>query len=144
MKELREELKELRKLLKLKLRVILNTGSTIEQGVVIKGGMKFDREYRECASICFMNEEDMNILAVRDGDNIKLKTDVGEIVLSVVGGDIQRGTVFVPRGPWINLVIDSTTFGTGSPFYKGMDAEIMPTDEDVMDLNQIIGIYDKK
>ena len=132
---------DIRRYLGRSIRLKLNTGSTIIQGEITKGGRKFDNEYRENAAVCFMNREDMKDLSVKEGENVKLRNGVGEVVLCAKEGNTQKGEVFVPRGPWINTIIPSETFGTGSPMYKGIDVEIEITDENVLSLEDILRIY---
>lgn len=134
---------DIRRYLRRSIRLKLNTGSTMIQGEIIKGGRKFDNEYRKIAAVCFMNMEDMKDLSVKEGENVKLRNDVGEVVLCAKEGNTQRGEVFVPRGPWINTIIPSETFGTGSPMYKGIGVEIEITDENVLSLEDILRIYKK-
>ncbi len=127
------------------MKVILNTGSTIKQGAVIKGGKKMTDKYKEEAAVCHVNPNDFRNLLLRSDKElkrVKVKTRCGEVVVNVKVDDrIAEGHIFIPRGPWANRVIDAYTFDSGSPFYKGMDAEIMPTDEDVMDCRELIMEY---
>lgn len=46
--------------------------------------------------------------------------------------------VFFPYGPWANQVFSSTTGSTGMPIMKGVPATIMPTDDKVQALEEIV------
>lgn len=128
--------------------VILNTGSTVGQGYTAKSGRKLTEEYKKEVAVCRMNPEDFRELWHKWGsrlDKVKISTDFGEVVVYVESDDgLMRGQIFIPRGPWANMVISSDTSGTGSPFYKGMRAEIKPTDEDVLDCEQLFRGLSKK
>ncbi|MBN2013659.1 MAG: formylmethanofuran dehydrogenase [Candidatus Altiarchaeota archaeon] len=119
------------------MKFVLNTGSTLDQGIAAKGGKKMTEEYKEKAAVCFMNSADLRRLS--DPRKVKVSTDCGEVVVYArQDKGIREGHVFMPRGPWANTVISSNTFETGSPFYKGMGAEVEGTEEDVLDLVELI------
>ncbi len=128
--------------------VILNTGSTVGQGYTAKGGKKLTQEYKMEVAVCRINPRDFRQLWHMWGsrlDKVKISTDFGEVVVYAESDDgLGRGQIFIPRGPWANMVISSDTSGTGSPFYKGMRAEIKPTDEDVLDCRQLFRGLSKK
>ena len=125
------------------MKVILNTGSTIEQGCLIKGGRKMTREYREDVAVCYLNPKDLRDLWYKGGaeypGKVKVTTNAGKVVVFArENGGVSKGSAFIPRGPWANVVISSETFGTGSPFYKGMSADIIATEEEVLDCEELI------
>jgi len=128
-----------------KLQVLLITGRSIEQGCERELG-KFTEEYRDSVAVCEMNPEDMKKIGVREGDNVKVSTDLGSVVLRAKKsrGNRQPGTVFIPYGPWSNVIIASETGATGMPLFKGVKAEIKPTKEQVLNLQDLfINLYRK-
>ena len=52
--------------------VLLNTGSTLMQGVIIKGGGKLTTEYKEECAVCCLNPDDFKRL--KEPKKIKLKS----------------------------------------------------------------------
>jgi len=44
----------------------------------------------------------------------------------------------MPYGPWVNMVIDADTRGTGMPDSKGVEAEILATKKDVLAIANVI------
>lgn len=62
------------------LKIIILTGRTIDQGCGKEIG-KASKEYVDSVAICEMNEGDMKRLGVRDGDRVKVTTEVGSVVL---------------------------------------------------------------
>ncbi|CEG11127.1 hypothetical protein MSIBF_A120004 [groundwater metagenome] len=49
--------------------------------------------------------------------------------------------IFIPRGPWANAIISSDSFCTGSCKYKNMGAYIKPSDDDVLECDELIKKY---
>lgn len=139
-------LNDLRRFLPLTLKIILETGSTSKQGVVMRGGKKVTEaeKYKEAAAVCYINPNDMKKMGMNAGERIKLTTSVSNVVLLAQEQENPEGVVFVPKGPWINSVIDAETLETGSPQYKGMQAYIESTQDPILDLNKIMEIYKKK
>lgn len=125
------------------LNVILLTGSTIRQGMVIKGGRKLTNEYTIEAAYCLLNSNDYAKLG--KPDKVKVKTDYGTITVFAREDECMfEGEIFIPRGPWANMVVSPLTMGTGSPMYKGMKATIEPTDEDVLNSRELFAGLVKK
>lgn len=111
---------------------LLNTGSTIEEGRLAKGGSKLTDDYtRECA-VCEMNLEDY--LAMGSPEKVRVTSRDGHsVAVYACGRDkLLRGHIFIPRAIWSNVVVDPETFSTGSPLYKGSPVEVEPTDEEVL------------
>jgi len=121
------------------LEVSLVTGRTIDQGCGKEYG-KLSKEYTESVAICEMNPEDMKSLKVSDGDRVKVATDYGSVVVTAKKSRRIRspGTIFIPYGPWANLILASDTDGTGMPLLKGVRANVEPTDEKVLDLPDLL------
>jgi formylmethanofuran dehydrogenase subunit D len=122
------------------LSVTLLTGRTIEQGVGKERG-KASKEYAESVAVCFIDPQDMKKLKVKEGANVEVSTSHGSVVLKSVKSrrGPHPGIVFVPYGPWANVIVDSGTDGIGMPSLKGIPAEIESTPEKpVLDLSQLL------
>ncbi|MEM2644444.1 MAG: molybdopterin dinucleotide binding domain-containing protein [Candidatus Bathyarchaeia archaeon] len=117
----------------------LITGRTIEQGCT-KEHAKLSEEYMMSVAVCEMNYEDMMRLNIRDGDNVKIKTEVGSVIVKVRRSRrIRRpGIIFIPFGPWINLILPSETEGTGMPPLKGFRVWVEPTEEPVSNIRELL------
>jgi formylmethanofuran dehydrogenase subunit D len=104
--------------------IILNSGSTAFQGAVIKGGRKFTDEYRTEAGYCDINPEDFEELG--KPWFVKVTNTYGDsVILRAKKTDRQqRGEMFIPRGPWANIVVTPVTESTGSPRYKNLKVQI--------------------
>ncbi|ENN96715.1 molybdopterin dinucleotide-binding region [Methanocaldococcus villosus KIN24-T80] len=123
----------------------LNTGRTIWQGQGIEAGKNLEL-YRKAAAIAYMNEEDMKKLNVKEGDKIKVKSEFGEVVVYVKKANerLPEGSIYIPMGPWANLVVHPYTDSTGMPYFKGdydYYVEVEKTDEEVLSMEELMKKY---
>lgn len=122
------------------IKVVLNTGSTVRQGAVIKGGRKMTDDYVKEAAYCDLNPRDMERL--ERPAKVTVRTVVGAVtVYARVDEGISEGHAFIPRGPWANTIISSDTMGSGSPYYKGMNAWVEASYEEVLDTATLMKTY---
>jgi formylmethanofuran dehydrogenase subunit D len=129
-----------------KLRVTLLTGRTIEQGVGKEHG-KSSKEYMESVSVCYMDPEDMKKLGVKDKTNIQVSTAFGSVVVKAVKSlrAPHPGVIFIPYGPWANVVVDPETHGIGMPSFKGIPATVEPAQEKpVLGLKELLKLQFRK
>lgn len=123
-----------------KLRVTLLTGRTIEQGVGKERG-KSSKEYVESVSVCYVDPEDLKRLGVKEKTNVLVSTGYGSVVVKAVKSlrGPHPGVVFVPYGPWVNVVVDPETHGVGMPSLKGIPAEVEPAPgKSVLSLEELL------
>ena len=102
---------------------------------------KYSEEYLQNVAVCEMNPEDLKDLGVSPGQNIKVTTKTGSVVVrcAIASQASRRGIAFMPYGPWVNMVIPSETYGTGMPSMKGIDAEVTAApDEKLLDLQSLV------
>ncbi len=114
------------------------TGRTIDQGKTVEE--KFSEEYFRAVSYCEINDEDFKRLGLRDGDRVKIKTEFGEVVLFARTGDVPKGVVFIPMGPYANQVISNNTDGTGMPRFKGVKGFLEKTEENVKSVRELLEV----
>jgi formylmethanofuran dehydrogenase subunit D len=122
-----------------KLRVTLLTGRTIEQGVGKERG-KSSKDYVESVSICYLDPEDMKRLGVKDKTNILVSTEYGSVVVKALKSlrAPHPGVVFIPYGPWANVVVNPETNSIGMPSFKGIPAEVAPApDQPILSLEEL-------
>lgn len=125
---------------KVKLKVTLITGRTIEQGVSKEHG-KSSMEYMESVAVCYMDPQDLKKLGIKDGSNVEVSTNFGSVVLKAVKSTRtpHPGVIFIPYGPWANAVVDPETHGLGMPSFKGIPAEVAPAPEKpILTLNELL------
>ncbi len=118
---------------------LLNTGSTIEEGRLAKGGNKMSEDYtRECA-VCDINPQDY--LALGSPERVRITSRDGKHGVAVYANaddSLEPGQIFMPRAIWSNVVVDPETFSTGSPLYKGSPVRIEATVEEVLSAEEIV------
>jgi formylmethanofuran dehydrogenase subunit D len=126
------------------MRFILNTGRTIWQGQAIESGKDL-KMYVDAAAICQMNLEQMEKMGVREGDNIKVVSDFGDVIVKVVMAkeELPEGMLYIPMGPWANRVIRPNTDSTATPSFKNVPVDITPTEEAVLDMPTLMKGYGK-
>lgn len=103
----------------------LITGRSIDQGVALEG-QKLGRENIKACAICEFDKDDFVKLDCMIGTPVKVTTKFGEIIVysQISEQGPHPGIIFIPMGPWANAIIDSETYGTGMPSYKGTEAEV--------------------
>lgn len=128
------------------MKVTLLTGRTLRQGQGKEYG-KLSERYKENVAVCEMDPDDMKALGVRENENVKVATACGSVVLRAVKSlrAPHPGAVFVPYGPWVSLIMNSETQGTGMPLLKGIPAELKPAPkEPVLSLPELLKQHFKK
>jgi formylmethanofuran dehydrogenase subunit D len=122
------------------IKVKLISGRTIDQGSNLEN--KMSEEYFDAVAFCEMNEADMEKLTVSADENVKVKTNYGEVVVKAKKGEGNpEGLAFIPMGPWANAVVSSDTKGAGMPSFKDLDAEIEETEEEVLHITDLLRKY---
>jgi formylmethanofuran dehydrogenase subunit D len=125
---------------KSKLRMILLTGRTREQGVAKERG-KASKEYLESVSVCYIDPKDLKKLGVKDKTNVLVSTDYGSVIVKALKSPRapHPGVIFVPYGPWANALTDPETHGVGMPSFKGIPVELEPAlDKAVLSLAELL------
>jgi len=121
-----------------KINVKIVSGRTSQQGVGLEVG-KTSKEYFESVTYIELSTGDAGSLGVGDGDQVKVETAHGSVVVSAKLSDkLEPGTSFFPYGLWANQVFGSETGGTGMPKFKGIDAEVSSSSAGVPSLADLI------
>jgi formylmethanofuran dehydrogenase subunit D len=123
-----------------KLRVTLITGRTIEQGVGKERG-KSSKDYVESVSVCYMDPEDLKRLGVKEKNNVRVSTDYGSVVVKALKSlrAPHPSIIFIPYGPWANVIVNPETHGIGMPSFKGIPAEVEPApDKPILSLEELL------
>jgi formylmethanofuran dehydrogenase subunit D len=110
----------------------LIAGRTMKQGQTLNAG-KLKDDYREVTSTGEMNLDDMARLGLKDGDAVRLTTDVGETVVRCLGRkptDLPAGMIFMAYGPPSSQLMGSDTALTGMPLSKNFQVQVEPLPAD--------------
>ena len=103
-------------------------GRSSKQGTSLNAG-KLKEEYRDVTTTLEMNEDDMSRLGLQDGDQVRLRTEIGETVVRCKGrkaADLPEGLLFMAYGPASSQLMGGDTAGTGMPLSKNLDVEVEP------------------
>lgn len=118
---------------------LLNTGSTINEGRLAKGGNKLTEDYTEECAVCSMNPADFE--AMGSPQKVSISTLDGKrrvAVFACAEESLSPGHIFMPRAIWANVVVDPQTFSTGSPLYKGSPVLAEATAEEVLGASDLV------
>jgi len=116
------------------------SGRTLRQGVGKEAGKNSER-YRTSVSICEMNSEDITSLSIKAGENVKVTSAHGSVVLKSVSSNqlTKPGMIFIPYGLYANKLFNETTGGSGMPTFKGEPAVVESAiEEPVKTLEELI------
>ena len=68
-----------------------------------------------------------------EGKNVLLKNEFGEAVLTPkMDSGLPNDMVFIPMGPWANILVGKDTGGCGTPQFKGLEVDVAATDSPVI------------
>ena len=100
--------------------VYLTTGRTLRQGSSMESG-KLTREYQDAVAVCEMDETSLDALGVVDSGLVRLESEYGSVVVKAkLNRRASAGIVFVPCGPYANVVLGPDTGESGMPEFKGL------------------------
>jgi len=108
--------------------MMLIAGRSSRQGTSLNVG-KLKEEYIEVTSTVEMNEDDMVRLGLKEGDRVRLKTEIGEAVVECKGrkaADLPAGLLFMAYGPSSSQLMGGDTAGTGMPISKNLEVTVEP------------------
>jgi len=106
--------------------MVLVPGRSKKQGTSLNDG-KLKDEYQGVTSTAELNEKDMRRLKLKDGDKIRLKSDVGQIVVTCIAkkdADLPSGMIFIPYGPPSSELMAHDTAGSGMPLSKHIEVKV--------------------
>lgn len=122
----------------MRLEVLLNSGSTINEGRLAKGGDKLTEEYKMECAVCTVSPSDLEAIGSPEKVRVITKDERRHVtVFAKVDLSVLPGQVFMPRAIWANAVVDPETFSTGSPLYKGSPVLIEPSEAAVLNAKEI-------
>jgi formylmethanofuran dehydrogenase subunit D len=119
-----------------KLKAIMISGRTLAQGAGCE--CKMSPDFFKAVSVCSLSTEDYKNLGLSDEKNAIVKNEHGSAVFSVrVDAGLPPGIIFIPMGPWANVLVGPDTGGCGTPQFKGVEVEVLATDRAVQDVRKL-------
>ncbi len=116
------------------MKVMLNTGTSIIQAFYEKKGSTLKEEYRNSTAIAFMDPVDMEKLSLKPLDKVDVISQWGQVTVFVdVSHDKpHEGMIFIPKGPWANIVISPETYCSNIPTFKALEVTIKKSQKEVL------------
>lgn len=112
------------------------SGRTLAQGAGCEDKMSPD--FLKAVAICHLSEKDFKSLQLAEGKNVLLKNEFGQVVLAArADAGLPEGMVFIPMGPWANVLVGEETGGCGTPHFKGPMVEVVATDSPVLNIREL-------
>ncbi len=80
----------------------------------------------DSVSVCYVDPEDLKILGIKEKTNILVSTKYGSVVVKALKSKRtpHPRIIYIPYGPWANVVVDPETHAIGMPSFKGIPAMI--------------------
>jgi formylmethanofuran dehydrogenase subunit D len=118
------------------LKAIMISGRTLAQGATCEDKMSAD--FLAATSVCSLSQDDYQRLGPLEGKNVILKNSFGQAVLSArADPGLPTGVVFIPMGPWANVLVGPETGGCGTPQFKGVEVEVETTEAPVLGVRDL-------
>jgi formylmethanofuran dehydrogenase subunit D len=123
----------------MRIKVLLNSGSTINEGRLAKGGDKLSPEYQKECAVAVIHPRIFKELGSPQRVKIISNDETRQVVVTAKCEDsVTEEQIFMPRSIWPNVVVEPETFSTGSPLYKGSPVFIEATEEEVNSAEDIV------
>lgn len=118
---------------------LLTSGRTLKQGRAMELG-KLGPEYFKEVGFCEMDKVTLETLGLDEGDPVRVETIHGSVVVaSKLDRRAEPGVVFIPCGPYANVVTGSDTENTGMPNFKSVVAQLFAAKgENVLDVQELL------
>jgi formylmethanofuran dehydrogenase subunit D len=118
---------------------VLTTGRTLKQGSAMEKG-KLSKAYQKEVSTIDLDSVSLEVLGIETGDTVRVETVFGSVILTArLNRRMEPGVVFVPCGPYANVVIGSDTEQTGMPDFKGIPCQVFAvSDSHVLDIADLL------
>ncbi|HJJ84190.1 MAG TPA: molybdopterin dinucleotide-binding protein [Methanocorpusculum sp.] len=117
--------------------VSLISGRTIQQGVSMEAG-KEKEDYMKSCGIIELDAADIAALGIWKNSNVRVTSDFGSVIVKAIEATQgpHPGLAWIPMGPWANMVVDTNTYSTGMPTFKGTKVTVEPAEDEKV-LNSI-------
>jgi formylmethanofuran dehydrogenase subunit D len=88
-----------------------------------------------------MDPEDLKKLKIKGGTNVLVSTNYGSVVVKALKSlrAPHPGIIYIPYGPWANVIVNPETHSIGMPSFKGIPAEVEPApDKPVLSFEELL------
>ncbi|MBQ3569054.1 MAG: molybdopterin dinucleotide-binding protein [Methanocorpusculum sp.] len=111
--------------------VNLISGRTIQQGVSMEAG-KEKEDYMKSCGIIELDAADIAALGIWKNSNVRVSSAFGSVIVKAIETTQgpHPGLAWIPMGPWANMVVDTNTYSTGMPTFKGTKVTVEPAEDE--------------
>jgi len=91
--------------------------------------------------MCYMDAGDMKKLGIKDNAKILVSTEYGSVVIRAIKYPraATPGIIYIPYGPWANVICSNKTSSIGMPSFKGIPAEVEPAlDRPLLSMEELL------
>lgn len=115
----------------LPIKVTVISGRSLSQARSREQG-KFSEDYIRSVAVCELDPDDMHELGAKDGENVKVATVFGEVVVraTISKQAPHKGIIFIPYGAWASMLFGTSTETSGMPTLKGVEATVIRAPEE--------------
>lgn len=100
---------------------------------------RYAEDYRRLSAQIVLDKQDMAGLGVKDGQNVLIKNDVGNVVVAVKVSedDPHPGLAFMVDSPWSNQLVSDDICITNIPGSKGITAQVSPSGDSATKISEL-------
>jgi formylmethanofuran dehydrogenase subunit D len=100
---------------------------------------RYSEDYRKLSAQIILDKRDMAGLGVKDGQNVLVKNDVGNVVVVVKTSedDPHPGLAFMVNSPWSNQLVRDDFCMASIPGSKRISAQVSPSGENVTQISEL-------
>ena len=93
---------------------------------------RFSEEYKKLSAQITMDKQDMAQLAVKDGEKLLVKNDVGSVVVAAKASaeEAHPGVAFMNNSPWSNQLVAEPGCEGGIPGWKSIRTNVSRAEGD--------------
>src|SRR5512136_1558660 len=96
-------------------------------------------DYRKLSAQIILDKQDMAALGVNDGQSIRVKNDVGSIVVAAKTSDDDPhpGLAFMISSPWSNQLVSEDICSTNISGSRSISAQVSPSIDNITQITEI-------
>lgn len=100
---------------------------------------RYSEDYRKLSAQIILDKQDMASLGVKDGQNVQVKNDVGQIIVAAKTSedDSHPSLAFMVKSPWSNHLIKDDICERGGQDSKKTSAEVSPSSDSVTQISEL-------
>lgn len=97
-------------------------------------GGKEKEDYTKACGIIEIDAADFAKLDILPNTNVRVTSAYGSVIVKAIRATQgpHPGLAWIPMGPWANMVVNTNTYSTGMPTFKGTPVTIEPAEDEIV------------